>query len=237
MGTPRQIYGIALAVLVLVMIAAGLAFLFDFPGEAESFDMDSSGPRLIALSALSFVFMASLLFGTPRVREILRATVFWGGLMLVLLVGYAYRGDLVQGGYRVLGALAPGLAVEQPDGSVMVVRNASGHFHLDATVNGAGVRFLVDTGASAVVLTQADARAAGIAPESLSYSIPVTTANGRTLVAPARIDTIAVGPVRLTDVRAFVARPGSLETSLFGMSALGRLSGYRVEGDRLILTP
>ncbi len=233
----RGFRGVALGLIITVSIGAVIYYLVDFPVTPEDIDLDQSGPRFVALSILAFVFMASLLFGQPRVRDILRGTFFWGGLMALLVVGYTFRHDLVQGGYRVLGAIAPGLAVPQSDGTILVVKDATGHFALDARVNGATTRFLLDTGASAVVLTNEDARRAGFREEELSYSIPVRTANGRALVAPVRLETIVFADVQLKDVRAFVAREEALDTSLFGMSALDRLSGWRIEGERLFMTP
>ena len=104
-------------------------------------------------------------------------------------------------------------------------------------MNNASVDFVFDTGASAVTLTQDDARAAGIDPSTLSYTVPVSTANGQSTFALTTLDELRIGSLRLDDVRAFVARPDVLETSLLGLSALDRLKGWRVEGDRLILEP
>ena len=64
----------------------------------------------------------------------------------------------------------------------------------------------------------------------------VTAANGATLAAETRLDTIAVGPIAMHNVRALVAKPGSLEESLLGMTFLERLKSYTVERNRLILT-
>lgn len=233
----RRFRGMALAIIVLIMLGAVFYSLFEFPASPEEVDLDTTGPRIVALSVLAFVFMASLVFGQPKVRDIFRAVVFWGGLLGVLIVGYTFRGDLVAGGYRVLGALAPGLAVNQEDGTILVVRDTTGHFHINATVNSRPVTFLLDTGASAVVLTYEDARSAGFSTADLNFSMPVSTANGRTVVAPVKIASINVGDARFTNVRAFVAQPDALETSLFGMSVLDRLKGWKIEGDRLVLTP
>ncbi len=67
--------------------------------------------------------------------------------------------------------------------------------------------------------------------------MPVSTANGRTLVAPVKIDTITIGDHTLRDIRGFVARQGTLDGSLLGMTALDRLQSWRIEGDKLIITP
>ncbi len=233
----RGLRGVALGVLIAAIAGAAIYAFFGTPIPPEEINFDRTGPRLVALSVLAFVFVASLVFGQPKIRDILQGTFFWGGLFALLVVGYTFRTDLIQGGYRVLGSLAPGLAVEQDNGTILVVRDASGHFNLEASANGASIRFLLDTGASSVVLTYDDALKAGFTPSELSFTFPVHTANGQALVAPVKIDRLSIGSFRLTDVRAFVAREGALNTSLFGMTALDRLSSWRIEGDKLILVP
>ena len=84
---------------------------------------------------------------------------------------------------------------------------------------------VLDTGASAVVLTQEAAKAAGLPLEVLSYTVNVETANGRTRAAPVTLDRLAVGPIVERAVPALVAQPGQLKPSLLGMSFLNRLRG------------
>ncbi|QDG77927.1 TIGR02281 family clan AA aspartic protease [Labrenzia sp. PHM005] len=237
MNGRSQIRGFVLVVLITVIAAALFYYIFGDPTDPENLNFDDTGPRVVALSALAFVFLASFIFGQPKVRDILQGTLFWGGLGLILVLGYTYKHDLVQAGYRVLGALAPGMAVTQPDGTILIVRDAGGHFVVDGATNGSRTRFLLDTGASAVVLTYRDAQRAGIKERDLSFSVPVSTANGRTLVAPVRIDTLRIGDHTLRNIRGFVARDGSLDSSLLGMTALDRLRSWRIEGDRLVMTP
>lgn len=232
-----QVRGFVLVILITVIAAALFYFFFGDPTDPENLNFDDTGPRVVALSALAFVFLASFIFGQPKVRDIIQGTLFWGGLGLILVLGYTYKHDLVQAGYRVLGALAPGMAVTQPDGTILIVRDAGGHFVVDGNTNGSRTRFLLDTGASAVVLTYRDAQKAGIKEQDLSFSVPVSTANGRTLVAPVRIGTLAIGDHTMRNIRGFVARDGSLDSSLLGMTALDRLRSWRIEGDRLIMTP
>ncbi len=237
MGNPGQLRGLAIALLIVALAAFVFYAFFGDPTDPTNVNFDDSGPRLVALSALAFVFIASFIFGQPKFREILQGTLFWGGLCALLVVGYTFRTDLVHAGYRVLGALAPGLAVTQPDGTILIVRDASGHFVLDGRINGVRTEFLLDTGASAVVLSYDDAHHAGYRAQDLSFTVPVSTANGRTLVAPIQINTIAIGEHTLRNIRGFVAQDGSLEASLFGMTALDRLQSWRIEGDKLIMTP
>ena len=117
-----------------------------------------------------------------------------------------------------------------------VVKSADGHFWAEATVNGKEVRFLVDTGASAVALTQTDAQRLGIVPASLNYTLTVTTANGQTRAAPVTLSSVAVAGAQVQNVDALVIENG-LQSSLLGMSYLGRLSQFEATKTALILRP
>jgi aspartyl protease family protein len=94
---------------------------------------------------------------------------------------------------------------------------------------------ILDTGASSVVLTREDAKAAGLPLEVLAYTASIDTANGRTHAAPVTLDRIAIGGLVERSVDALVAQPGQLKTSLLGMSFLNRLQSWEVRGDRLLL--
>ena len=86
-----------------------------------------------------------------------------------------------------------------------------------------------------MVLTADDARRVGIDVDALSFTIPVSTANGTARAATVTVDDFAVGDIRRIRLPAMVAQPGRLDTSLLGMSFLGTLTGYDIRGDRLIL--
>ena len=94
---------------------------------------------------------------------------------------------------------------------------------------------LVDTGASTVVLKPADAARIGIDTSALSFTTPVSTANGTTYAAPVRLKSVSVGPLEVRDVEALVAQPGALNENLLGMSFLKRLRSYEFTGDFLTL--
>ena len=122
-------------------------------------------------------------------------------------------------------------------GNDVVIRAGNhGHFVAEVTVDGTDVRFLVDTGASDVVLSPADAERLGFDPARLRFSKFYRTANGTVRGAPVRLSEMKIGPIRVTDVRASV-NEADMNRSLLGMSFLNRLSGYAVEGGRLILKP
>lgn len=121
-----------------------------------------------------------------------------------------------------------------PSNAVVYTANERGHVVLDAAVNGAPVRMLVDTGASLVTLTPADARAAGINSASLAFNGNVQTANGAARIAPVTLREIRIGQLSIYDVPAAVLE--NLNVSLLGMSFLGRLQGYEMRDGKLTIT-
>src|SRR5204863_993569 len=134
----------------------------------------------------------------------------------------------------VLSELVPGRAATR-GGAVEISRGRGGEFQVATQVNGANVAMVLDTGASAVVLTQEAAKAAGLPLEVLNYSTNVETANGRTRAAPVTLDRLTVGNIVERSVPALIAQPGQLKTNLLGMSFLNRLESWEVRGDKLLL--
>jgi aspartyl protease family protein len=130
-------------------------------------------------------------------------------------------------------------AVTTPTGAreLLISRADDGHFHVDAEANGASVRFLVDTGATGTVLTVGDARRAGIDVDTLAFNRPVQTANGTAYYASATLDSLTIGPERLTSVPVGIMPAQAIDTSLLGMSTINRFSAWRVEGDQMVLVP
>jgi aspartyl protease family protein len=109
-----------------------------------------------------------------------------------------------------------------------------GQIILHAAVNGTPVRMLLDTGASLVTLTPADARAAGIRPAELAYSSRISTANGVARMAPVTLREIRIDQLSVFDVPAAVVE--KLDISLLGMSFLSRLEGYEMREGKLTIS-
>ena len=116
---------------------------------------------------------------------------------------------------------------------VEVARDSQGQFHLDVDVGGESVRFLVDTGADVVALTEDDADRLGLKPDQSEYRPMLQTASGTGMGAPVEIDRLTIGGRELTDVEAVVVP--DLPVSLLGQSALRRLGSVTLQGDRLLI--
>ena len=225
----------------LAAVLIALVGIFFFLNSGSSMD----GGRMlyaIGLGALCLVYVVSL-SGDYRGRSLqgVRHAATWGLIFFGLLAAYSYRGELQTVVYRVAGeVLPPGHVLTVDTGTtgekaVRIRGDGGGHFSAQGRVNGSDVQLLVDTGASTVVLKAADAERAGIDLAGLSFTVPVQTANGTAYAAPVRLRDIAIGPIAFDSVEALVAKPGSLNESLLGMSFLKRLKSYEVVGDFMTL--
>ena len=159
-----------------------------------------------------------------------------GVAQAVVALDPAHRAAQAAAPPQMAVAVAAPMAAEPPSGAASISKAADGHFWAEADVNGHEVRFLVDTGASAVALTADDARRLGIDPNGLNYKYSVATANGPARAAQVKLASISIGNARIDNVDAFVLDHG-LETSLLGMTYLGRLSQFEATQTSLILRP
>lgn len=217
----------AVAVAVLIWFLSR-----QFPG-ALATDHDQAG--LVKALGILLLVGSGLVFA-PRLnlKGALKSAVIWGLIAVAILAVYAVRDELGVIAERVGGDLVPSRAMETDEGTITVRRSADGHFRLSAEVDGQPVRFLVDTGASLVTLSAADAARVGIDPASLRFNRRFQTASGEAWGADVRLGAISAGPLRVEDVRASVL-DGDGASSLLGMSFLDRLTSFSIEGDTLTL--
>ena len=218
----------ALAIALVVLIA------HHDEGTVGPFSTGDFASLSYRLVLLVFIASAVVVMFRGRFTQALSAALLWIAIGLALLVGYTYRFELREVADRVMAEIIPGYVVAHGR-SVEVARAFNGDFDISARINGARVAMVLDTGASSVVLTREDAKAAGLPLEVLAYTAVIDTANGRTRAAPVRLDRVAVGGLVERSVDALVAQPGQLKTSLLGMSFLNRLQSWEVRGDRLLL--
>lgn len=195
--------------------------------------------RIISLGLMAAWIGSGLFSGRFPAGSNLRNVAIWLGIFLVIAAGYQYRRPLQDFASTMTLGLVPSSpqTARNANGAIEVSlgRIESAHFEADAQVNGTAIRFLVDTGASSIVLANKDAIAAGIDVNALKFVIPVSTANGKTLAASARIDEMSVGGILRRNMPALVAAEGAMSGSLLGMDFLDTLAGYSVDQDRMIL--
>lgn len=220
-----------------IVVAVALALLISSDaGTLVGLTQQQTG-QLIPLLILLIVFAGGAFARRRKASELFGNLALWAGLFGIAMLGYAYRDDINVVAARVFGDLMPGTAIVDAErGTATFRKGRDGHFQIDGEINGAEITMIFDTGASAVVLTSADARKAGIDTAGLQFSIPVSTANGTGRAASVLLDRIKIGSIVRERVRAFVAEAEALDTSLMGMSFLETLSRYTVSSNSLELT-
>jgi aspartyl protease family protein len=119
--------------------------------------------------------------------------------------------------------------------SVTIHRDKRGHFQTEARVDGGYIGFMVDTGASAVALTERDAERIGVRPSRGDFTASVSTANGVVMAARARLASIDVGGLVIRDVDALILPDTALRENLLGLSFLSRLKRFEYADGKLVL--
>lgn len=163
-----------------------------------------------------------------------RMALIWATLFTVAYSIAVYKDDLKN--TRFYTGLVTGEPRITSEGAMEFMRSAGGHFYINAVVNGRPIEFMVDTGASDIVLTKRDAKAVGFDVENLDYTSAYRTANGMTFGAPVVLDMLEIGNYHAGSLPASVNQ-GELDHSLLGMRFLDTMKSYTIEGDKLVLYP
>ena len=122
-------------------------------------------------------------------------------------------------------------------GRVALAPDRLGQYHANVEIDGRRLVMLVDTGATLVALTYADAAAVGFRPMPSDFKLGMATANGLAAAAPVRLHEIRLDTIDVGDVPAIVMPQGAMATSLLGMSFLKKLRGFEIVDGNLVLRP
>ena len=183
-----------LILLIAALVVGVLALLWRFPyAMANGGDWASPGYLL----ALLLMVLAGLAWQRPNLPYMFRHAAIWVGVVIVIGMGYAYRFELSAVRDRFLEELVPGQGQEGTGGEIRLRVGGGGHFRLEAFVNDLPVQFLVDTGASDVVLAPADVVRVGFDLNQLNYSRCYQTANGIVKGAPVELGRVQIGPIEI----------------------------------------
>jgi aspartyl protease family protein len=157
-----------------------------------------------------------------------------GTIGVGIAVGLMVPAPSVQPTVEPAVAVAKPVLAPEPAIDKVIERSDDGHFYVDAEVNGQLVHFLVDTGASSVVLTMADAKHVGLPFSEGQFSVIARGASGDVSGQIMKIGRVAIGRKEAFDVEGAVVAQG-LDVSLLGQSFLSRIGTLVIDGDRMIL--
>ncbi len=216
----------------------GLLIINHDGGKTVGLDNDDFA-NVLSLGLVASLVGSGILASRRNLAGALASLAIWAVIILGVATAYLYRDDMLSMAGRVAGGLMPGYASVETaaDGThtVILTKGMNGHFSTTASIDGKPVSMMVDTGASTVALSYEDAQRIGLQPETLDYSLTVSTANGLARAAPVRLSTLSIGPITRQDVRATVAQQGRIGQSLLGMNFLSSLTSFEMTQDQLRL--
>lgn len=190
--------------------------------------------RLLYLGLLGGVIGGYFLLNNRRRLGVMaQQAAIWGLIFVGVVAGYGLWSDIRRD-------VLPRQAVftgDGPQGEIRIdaPRAPDGHYYLTLDISGAPVTFIVDTGASDVVLSREDARRVGIDPDDLTYLGRAGTANGMVRTARVTLNDVRLGPIHDDRLTAWVSQ-GEMPGSLLGMAYLDRFDRIEIADGRLVLS-
>jgi aspartyl protease family protein len=233
-GRPKQRSRIGLYLWLGLLGGAGLV-IFILNRNFPSTDTPLGDPYLV--QTLGFLALASsgLLFVRQfNLKQTARNVLIWVAVGGALIIAFSFQNEFKDLGMRLRSSLVPGYPVQTAAREMTVSEGEGGSYHVYGTVNGTQIRFLIDTGATDIVLSPADARRLGIDLENLKFDRPYGSANGIGHGAAAEVADLSVGPVHFSNVPVSI-NGADMGSSLLGMAFLKRLKSYSFSGNKLIL--
>jgi aspartyl protease family protein len=203
-----------------------------FPG-ASSSPLDTG--YLLRLVAILAIMSSGLLFVRDwNLKQTVKNILLWVGIAGCLMLVYSYQDALNSVFSRLRSGLIPGYPVQTAPGEAILSQGEGGNYFVYGTVNGTRVLFIVDTGASDIVLSPADARRVGINLAQLKFDHQYETANGIGRGAQYEIGNLTVGDIGFSNVPVAINQ-ADMSSSLLGMSFLNRLKSFEFHQKQLIL--
>ncbi len=185
--------------------------------------------QLAYLTLLGAVILGYFLIAQRRnLGRIFQQLILWGLLFVGVASGFALWENLRYSFPQRQSVISNGSQIETR-------RRLDGHYYLTLQINGEDIEFVVDTGASEMVLSKSDAEKVGIVTAGLDFWGRAKTANGEVQTARVVLDDVRLGPIADRHVEAWV-NDGDMQGSLLGMGYLNRFAAIEIRGNRLILT-
>jgi len=219
----------------LGLVGGAVLAIFLLNRSFPSTDTPLGDPALVqTLGFLALAFSGLLFVRQFNLKQTARNVLIWVAAGGVLIIAFSFQNELKDLGLRLRSNVMPGYPVQTGERELTLSESADGHFHVYGTINGTRIPFLIDTGASDIVLDPTDARRLGIDLDNLKFDRPFGSANGIGYGAKAVVESLYVGPLAFSNVEVSINK-AEMGSSLLGMAFLKRLKSYSVSGGKLIL--
>ena len=187
---------------------------------------DDTG-NLIYLAILCAILIFSFFSWKNSLRKFIKFGLIWFIIFIFFIVV-----ALVWENYR---SEKSSLNIFDKDLERLTLKTASdGHFYITLGINSTPINFLIDTGATAMILSKKDGEKLGFNVDKLNFSQLAQTANGEILISPVVFDKVSLGFKNFSNVKAFISQT-DMEKSLLGMSFLSRLKKLELGRNIMII--
>lgn len=193
----------------------------------EHLSGDDFGNLIYLVLLGSMVVFWFFAVGRKSLNKALQQMAIWALIFIGVIAAYGMWGDIRQTVMPQQSVISSGARIELP-------RAPDGHYYASAMVNDVSIRFVVDTGATGIVLRTSDARKAGIDMEALAYLGEAMTANGPVRIATVRTERFGFAGSEIARFRVDV-NEGQMSQSLMGMSYLQTFSRIEIANGMLVL--
>lgn len=195
----------------------------------------AQGAEFAYLLALLVLVVSAFMVHRVPIGKSLRMFAGWILIFLAAFVAFTLKDPIIDFAQQILDERRAETTGVQVGEELRIRQSLDGHFWVTAELNGQEVRFLIDSGATTTSISTATARRAGIEPSG-GFPAMVRTANGIVEVDRGRAERLRVGSIVREDMAVHISEAFG-DMNVLGMNFLSSLSGWRVEGRNLILTP
>ena len=189
-------------------------------------NIDDTG-NLIYLAILCAILIFSFFSWKNSLRKFIKFGLIWFIIFIFFIVV-----ALVWENYR---SEKSSLNIFDKDLERLTLKTASdGHFYVTLSINNTPINFLIDTGATAMILSKKDGEKLGLNVDKLNFWQLAQTANGEILISPVVFDKVSLGFKNFSNFKAFISQK-DIGKSLLGMSFLSRLKKLELGKNIMII--
>ena len=201
------------------------------------FDLNSDDSFRFIYLILLLIFIANGVVFKSKIKASKNLTYlfYWFLITLFIVFLYSFRFEVQNIKNRIASELFPSSALRIGQNQISINISSDNHFYINLKINGKKVKFMIDTGASDMVLNQKDARKIGINPRDLVFNRIYQTANGKSYGASVILNEVEINGLIFNQVPASV-NSGNMGTSLLGIRFLRNFKKYEFSQNKLILT-
>ncbi len=194
------------------------------------------GPSLIWGVVMVILLVSSLAARRLPLGQVAKMSLAWVAIFAALFAIFSFRFEFQEIWNRVKSDFS-GTAGQNVSGeAIELKRRDDGHYWLQVDINGTPVNFMIDSGATTTAMNAKSAAEANVEIDSAGYPVIISTANGQVTAQRASVQSMQIGPHKLTDHKVVVSENFG-DTNVLGMNFLDSMKSWKVEGNVMTLQP